>query len=257
VAFTLGDDGRGVGRTQVRRGDACRTGLPARHQSLTRACGPGTPENALTGPDRSRAISARAVRERGLDARAWAVGPGAAFCNSVYTKWPPRLLIGVVTRRGATPRQLETLYRQRFQHFVRVATAICGSADSGHDAVQNAFIMALRYRRRYGGSGPLEAWVWRIVVNEARRVGRGSPAVEVEGVPVGATNGADGDGDPFGLRAWIATLPERQREAIFLRYFADLDYRAIADVLDIEVGTVSATLGAAHRTLRKRLEVRQ
>lgn len=118
---------------------------------------------------------------------------------------------------------------------------------------------ALRHRRRYRGDGTLEAWVWRIVVNEARRVHRkGDPlgAGASAASPSGNGNG-ESDEDPFGVRAWIAALPERQREAIFLRYFADLDYRAIAEVLDIEVGTVSATLGAAHRTLRKRLEVRR
>jgi RNA polymerase sigma-70 factor (ECF subfamily) len=63
--------------------------------------------------------------------------------------------------------------------------------------------------------------------------------------------------DELGLRAWVATLPERQREALFLRYYADLDYRAIADLLEIEVGTVSATLSAAHNKLRVALrEVR-
>ena len=40
---------------------------------------------------------------------------------------------------------------------------------------------------------------------------------------------------------------------VFLRYFADLDYRSIARALDIEVGTVSATLHAAHATLRRSL----
>jgi RNA polymerase sigma-70 factor, ECF subfamily len=56
------------------------------------------------------------------------------------------------------------------------------------------------------------------------------------------------------VRAWVAALPERQREAVFLRYYADLDYRTVANVLRIEVGTVSATLSAAHQTLRSRLE---
>jgi hypothetical protein len=44
------------------------------------------------------------------------------------------------------------------------------------------------------------------------------------------------------LRVWIAALPDRQREVLFLRYYADLDYRTVADVLGIAVGTVSATL---------------
>jgi RNA polymerase sigma factor (sigma-70 family) len=70
-----------------------------------------------------------------------------------------------------------------------------------------------------------------------------------------STNGKQAD--ELGLRAWIASLPERQRDALFLRYYADLDYRAIAEVLEIEVGTVSATLSAAHNKLRVALrEVR-
>jgi RNA polymerase sigma factor (sigma-70 family) len=60
--------------------------------------------------------------------------------------------------------------------------------------------------------------------------------------------------DELGLRAWIANLPPRQRAALFLRYYADLDYRSIAEVLGVEVGTVSATLSAAHATLRRVLK---
>ena len=44
---------------------------------------------------------------------------------------------------------------------------------------------------------------------------------------------------------------ERQRLAVFLRYFADLDYRSIATALDVAVGTVSATLATAHAALRR------
>lgn len=157
-------------------------------------------------------------------------------------------------RRGATAAQIEALYRERFDHFVRVAAAICGSAETGHDAVQNAFIAALRRRRSYRAEGPLEAWVWRIVVNEARRlINSQAHLTSAEPNPPSTNGHAESDADPLGLRGWIAVLPGRQREAIYLRYFADLDYRAIATILDIEVGTVSATLGAAHRTLRKRL----
>jgi sugar phosphate isomerase/epimerase len=40
----------------------------------------------------------------------------------------------------------------------------------------------------------------------------------------------------------------------FLRYYADLDYRTIGEVLEIETGTVSATLAAAHNSLRDAIE---
>jgi len=56
------------------------------------------------------------------------------------------------------------------------------------------------------------------------------------------------------LRARLAALPERQRLVVFLRYFADLGYAEIAQLLGIEVGTVSATLHAAHAALRSQLE---
>jgi RNA polymerase sigma-70 factor (ECF subfamily) len=156
-----------------------------------------------------------------------------------------------VRRKGATAGQLETLYRERFEHFARVASAICGDLDRGRDAVQTAFTVAVRERRSFRGSGPLEAWVWRILVNEARRLAREPTTVPLEELAAAGTNGQP---DSSGLATWIAALPQRQREALFLRYYADLEYRTIAEVLGIEVGTVSATLSAAHRALRKRLE---
>ena len=51
----------------------------------------------------------------------------------------------------------------------------------------------------------------------------------------------------------MAALPERQRLMLFLRYYVDLDYRRIAQILRVEVGTVSATLHAAHASLRRAL----
>ena len=56
------------------------------------------------------------------------------------------------------------------------------------------------------------------------------------------------------LRVALARLPERQRTAVFLRYYADLEYAAIGKVLGIQTGTVSATLNAAHAALRSQLE---
>lgn len=153
-----------------------------------------------------------------------------------------------------TPAELEALYRARFESFVRVATGICRDAEAGRDAVQAAFVAAVRGRRSFRGSGTAEAWVWRIVVNEARRNARSAQAVSLGREQSDQAVNGDADGDPLGVRRWIATLPPRQREVVFLRYFADLDYRTIAHVLEIEPGTVSATLSTAHRALRTRLE---
>jgi RNA polymerase sigma-70 factor (ECF subfamily) len=144
--------------------------------------------------------------------------------------------------------ELEALYRGRYRHFVRVAAALLGDEHAAVDAVQDAFVTALRSRRSYRGDGPLEAWVWRIVVNGARR---GRPRRE-QFVPDAVELPEGGDVRP--VRAAIVGLPDRQRLVLFLRYYADLDYAAIAAVLGISPGTVAATLHAAHTTLRSSLE---
>ena len=68
----------------------------------------------------------------------------------------------------ATLEAIEGVYRSRGAAFLRVATAITGDAAAAHDSVQEGFALAIRHRGRYRGDGPLEAWVWRLVVNAAR-----------------------------------------------------------------------------------------
>lgn len=153
-------------------------------------------------------------------------------------------------RRGASVGEIEALYRQHLPRFLRAAAAIVGDEGLASDAVQDAFASAVRARSSFRRDFPLEAWLWRIVVNAALQVRRSlhdhdepeiEALVETNGQPV----------EDIAVRRWVASLPERQRLAIFLRYFGDLDYRSIAAALGVEVGTVSATLSAAHAALRR------
>ena len=147
------------------------------------------------------------------------------------------------------PSELEALYRSRHGEFVRVARAITGDRERAHEAVQDAFAELVRNRRAYRGDGPLEAWAWRAVVNAARKALR-RPLVEV------ARAVAEPAPPPHvsELAPAVAALPERQRLVVFLRYYADLDYRTIAEILEIETSTVGTTLAAAHAALRRSLQ---
>ena len=147
---------------------------------------------------------------------------------------------------------IEVLYRTRFRHFLRVAIAITGSHEVALDAVQDAFGDAIRSRASFRGEGSLDAWVWRLVVN-ASRDARKSVTQPPMHDPGHITPG-NGRVESAALRTAIAALPERQRLVLFLRYYADLDYRAIGDALGIATGTVSATLSQAHSALRRTLE---
>ncbi len=138
--------------------------------------------------------------------------------------------------------ELEALYRERLPDFTRAAAAIAGDGEAGCDAVQEAFAKALRRRRRFRGDGTLEAWIWRIVVNSARDAGRRKRR------KVAAPARVEARADELGLP--LELLTERQREVLFLHYYADLDYATIAHALGISAGTVGATLSAARQTLR-------
>ncbi len=146
--------------------------------------------------------------------------------------------------------ELESLYRSEFSRFVRVARAVTGDGDSALEAVQEGFADALRHSGQWQGRGPLAGWVWRCVLNRARKA-RPRPTVELR-----AGDGSNGSVDTtdaeLGLR--LAALPERQRLVVFMRYYADLEYSEIAAALGIRVGTVSATLHAAHAALRAAIE---
>jgi RNA polymerase sigma-70 factor, ECF subfamily len=156
----------------------------------------------------------------------------------------------VVIRRDPLP-EIERLYRHELERFVRVARAIVGDDEAARDAVQEAFTRAVEKRGSFRRRGPVEAWLWRIVVNESRkRAGRVDVRLRAEEA-VASQNGDAHDGE---VRAAVAALPERQRLAVFLRHYADLDYDAIAAALGVKRGTVSATLSAAHRNLSETLK---
>src|SRR5437763_3227971 len=143
--------------------------------------------------------------------------------------------------------ELEALYRARLNEFRRVAAAIAGDRDPGCDAVQEAFAKAVRKRRSFRGRGTLEAWVWRIVVNAARDARRARPP----GDPAASDNLSPARNGDSPAAPPLEHLTERQREIVFLHYYADLDYAAIAAALAISPGTVGATLTAARRALRR------
>lgn len=150
---------------------------------------------------------------------------------------------------------LGRVYGRGYRRFLRVAEGIVRDGELARDVVQDAFARALRGRFEDRGAGSLEGWVWRIVVNTARNAVRDRPLLQPPPPEIlderAASNGRPVVGE---LLALLVTLPERQRLVLFLRYYADLDYQRIAEVLEIQPGTVGATLNQAQAALRRALE---
>lgn len=165
-------------------------------------------------------------------------------------------LHGVLARRelrGADLEELEELYRRRFHAFAGGLLAVTSNIEGAKDAVQEGFARAILERKRFRREGSLEGWVWRIALNAAREARRKDLRLDpVADAVAAAAASAAPDDRTVGMRAELRQLPERQRLAVFLHYFADLRYEEVAAVLDIAPGTVAASLNAARSTLRKR-----
>jgi RNA polymerase sigma-70 factor, ECF subfamily len=139
---------------------------------------------------------------------------------------------------------IEALYRGCYADYYRVALGMLRDRERAHDAVQEAFARAVRGRSGFRGSGSLRGWVWRALTRVCLEEIR-APQPRVHTEPFDAQTVEPDES----VRAAVAALPERQRWTIFLRYYADLPYEEIAEILGVERGTVAATLHAAQKAL--------
>ncbi|HEV7642292.1 MAG TPA: sigma-70 family RNA polymerase sigma factor [Gaiellaceae bacterium] len=157
-----------------------------------------------------------------------------------------------MSRESELLQAIEAVYRGRGADFFRFALARTSDPELARDAVQEGFARAIRAAHSFRGSGSLEAWISRCVLNAAIDASRTAGTQELgeaadDGGP--PSSGADGE-----VREALRRLPVRQRDALFLRYYLDFDYATIAETLGVEVGTVSATLHAARENLMHALQ---
>ena len=152
---------------------------------------------------------------------------------------------------SASAEAIEDVYHRRYGGFRRGAAGLAGDFDLADDAVQDGFATALARRKQFRG-GSLEAWVWAIIARKAIDLRRRHRRILDDDYfePAVITS----ERDPH-LAEAIRALPPRRRLVVFLRYFADLPYAAIAETCGIEEGTVAATLAEAHAELREALEL--
>lgn len=137
------------------------------------------------------------------------------------------------------------------------------------DAVQEAFLRALKYFPSFKGGNP-RAWILQIVRNtaytsiERRKVAEFVPiesGVSAEdGTSIGAVLIDQGDDpetslgrrrDREELDRLLGLLPVELRECIILKELEDLSYREIAQITDTPIGTVMSRLWRARRSLIK------
>ncbi|GGO21509.1 RNA polymerase sigma factor [Microbispora rosea subsp. aerata] len=122
------------------------------------------------------------------------------------------------------------------------------------DVLQVVFTEVWRFRHRFDPGRSLAAWLFGIARNRAfdHLRARTPTTVPLEAVPDRAGHDGRLDGDELAdrdrIRRALASLPQVQRQAIELAYYADLTQREIAEHLRVPLGTVKArTARGLHR----------
>jgi RNA polymerase sigma-70 factor (sigma-E family) len=140
------------------------------------------------------------------------------------------------------------LYRDTYADMVRLAVLLTGSVDVAQDVVQDAFVSVHRAWPRVREP---RAYLRRAVVNACTSHHRRMFRERRDRTRTGSTSVELGADELFDV---LATLPARQRAAIVLRYWHDLDERDIANALGCRPGTVASLLHRATARLRAVIE---
>lgn len=138
-------------------------------------------------------------------------------------------------------------YKERLYWHIR---RIVLDHDDADDVLQNTFIKVFRNIEKFKGDSKLYSWMYRIGTNEAltflktksRKLGVSSDElVERKANALQADVYFEGDAIQLKLQQAIAKLPEKQKLVFNMKYYEELKYDEIADILDTSVGALKAS----------------
>lgn len=158
-----------------------------------------------------------------------------------------------------TRAELEQAVSDSLPRWLRMAQRLSGDPEIAEEAVQDALVRVARSWKSFRGQAALETWVARIVIHCVRdrmRVRRIRPvrAEAAEGVATdsrGPVETAMASEQQLRVRAAIGDLPDRQREVLSLTIWETRSPAEVAELLEINLQNVYATLHAARQRLKE------
>jgi RNA polymerase sigma-70 factor (sigma-E family) len=159
---------------------------------------------------------------------------------------------------------LVALYTTHYRSLVRLSTLLLRDQAAAEDVVQDAFVAMHGSWRRLRDTDKAVAYLRQTVVNRSRSRMRHLkvadrkapsllPADAAASMP-SAEYGALAALDRVTVMRALRALPQRQREVLVLRYYADLTEAQIADAMGISTGAVKSHASRGMGALRQRLE---
>ena len=157
-------------------------------------------------------------------------------------------------------RLLVQKYQERlYWHIRRLVT----EHDDANDVIQNSFIKVYKSIDRFEGKSKLYTWLYRIATNESitylnKKKRKATSSIDDESLghakPLTADAYFDGDEIQQKLQNAINTLPEKQRIVFNMRYYDEMKYQDISEVLNTSVGSLKASYHHAAKKIEQYLK---
>lgn len=154
---------------------------------------------------------------------------------------------------------LETYQQRLYWHIRRMVI----SHDDTDDVLQNTFIKIFRHIDTFKGESKLYSWMYRIATNEAlsfmkkrsRRMGITDEELKEHLVDsLEADPYFDGDEAQLQLQRALTGLPDKQREVFNLKYFEEMKYEEMSELLNTSVGALKASYHLAVKKIESYLK---
>lgn len=152
--------------------------------------------------------------------------------------------------------ELVSIYKERLYWHIR---HIVKSHPDADDVLQNTFIKVYRNIDKFKGDSKLYSWLYRIATNEAiTLLNKNAKRLQVsnEEVQQLAINNMqadiyfEGDAIQLKLQQAIAMLPSKQQMVFNMKYFQELKYSEMSEILETSEGALKASYSIATKKIQ-------
>ncbi len=131
--------------------------------------------------------------------------------------------------------------------------------DDANDILQNTFMKAWMSLDNFRGDAKLSTWLYKIAINESitfldREKRRATDSLDDTAAVMStmtADESLDGDALAQKLQKAIGTLPEKQRIVFNMKYFDDMKYEDMSEILGTSVGALKASYHLATKKIEQ------
>ncbi|MDG5492141.1 RNA polymerase sigma factor [Psychroserpens sp. SPM9] len=144
-------------------------------------------------------------------------------------------------------KELLTIYKERLYWHIR---HMVKSHDDADDVLQNTFIKIYKNIQNFKGDSKLYSWMYRIATNESiTHINKNAKRLQLNNEEthqhmvnnLKADVYFEGDAIQLKLQEAIARLPQKQQQVFSMKYFQDITYKDMAEILETSEGALKSS----------------